>query len=59
MPLGTRLLFLATAIGLSASRRPQGLLALTHGALLQSSQVWLSVLKWVGGAYLVSLGVQV
>jgi threonine/homoserine/homoserine lactone efflux protein len=29
------------------------------GALLQSSVVWLTVLKWVGGAYLVWLGIQV
>ena len=29
------------------------------GALLQSSLVWLAVLKWVGGVYLVYLGVQV
>jgi homoserine/homoserine lactone efflux protein len=28
-------------------------------ALLQSSVVWLTVLKWVGGAYLVWLGIQV
>ncbi len=29
------------------------------GALLKSSLVWLAVLKWVGGAYLVWLGIQV
>jgi homoserine/homoserine lactone efflux protein len=29
------------------------------GALLQSSLVWLTVLKWLGGAYLVYLGVVV
>lgn len=29
------------------------------GALLQASLVWLAVLKWLGGAYLVWLGVQV
>jgi threonine/homoserine/homoserine lactone efflux protein len=29
------------------------------GALLQTSATWLQVLKWVGGAYLVWLGVQV
>ena len=28
-------------------------------ALLQSSVVWLTVLKWVGGAYLIWLGIQV
>ena len=86
----TWLLFLAAAIGLSASPGPNGLLALTHGALhgsrktlntiaggalgfvmiiglsmfgigalLQSSLLWLTVLKWAGGAYLVYLGVQV
>lgn len=29
------------------------------GALLQASLVWLTALKWVGGAYLVWLGIQV
>ncbi|MFN0186028.1 MAG: LysE family translocator [Aquabacterium sp.] len=29
------------------------------GALLQSSLAWLTLLKWVGGLYLVYLGVQV
>jgi threonine/homoserine/homoserine lactone efflux protein len=29
------------------------------GALLKASLVWLTVLKWVGGAYLVWLGIQV
>ena len=29
------------------------------GALLQASLAWLTVLKWVGGAYLVWLGIQV
>ena len=78
------------ATGLSLSPGPNGLLALTHGALhgrrkalytvaggtlgfvaiialsmfgigalLQSSLVWLAVLKWAGGAYLVWLGIQV
>ena len=28
------------------------------GALIKSSVIWLSVLKWVGGAYLVWLGIQ-
>jgi threonine/homoserine/homoserine lactone efflux protein len=28
------------------------------GALLQTSLVWLTVMKWVGGAYLVWLGIQ-
>lgn len=83
------LLYLAAAVGLSLSPGPNGLLALTHGAmhgyrkalftiaggvcgfvlviaasmfgigaLLQASVVWLTVLKWVGGAYLVWLGIQ-
>lgn len=90
MEFSTWLLYLAAAVGLSASPGPNGLLALTHGALhgqrktlntilggalgfvvlialsmfgigalLQSSLVWLTVLKWVGGAYLVWLGIQV
>lgn len=90
MDLTTWLLYLAAAIGLSLSPGPNGLLALTHGALygrrktmntilggalgfvaliglsmfgigalLQSSIIWLTVLKWVGGAYLICLGVQV
>ena len=90
MELHTWLIYLLTAIGLSLSPGPNGLLALTHGALhgrrkalytifggavgfvivialsmfgigalLQASLVWLTVLKWVGGAYLVWLGVQV
>ena len=29
------------------------------GALLKTSLVWLTVLKWIGGAYLVWLGIQV
>jgi threonine/homoserine/homoserine lactone efflux protein len=29
------------------------------GALLQTSLAWLTVLKWVGGAYLVWLGIQI
>ena len=29
------------------------------GALLKASLVWLTVLKWVGGAYLVWLGIQI
>lgn len=90
MDLTTWFLYLAAAIGLSLSPGPNGLLALTHGALygrrktmntilggavgfvaliglsmfgigalLQSSIIWLTVLKWVGGAYLIYLGVQV
>ncbi len=29
------------------------------GALIKSSLIWLSILKWVGGIYLVWLGIQV
>lgn len=90
MDLQTWLVYLIAATGLSLSPGPNGLLALTHGALhgrrkalytvtggclgfvlligaslfgigalLQTSLVWLTVLKWLGGAYLVWLGVQV
>jgi len=90
MDLHTWLIYLLAATGLSLSPGPNGLLALTHGALhgrrkalytvaggtlgfvaiiglsmfgigalLQTSVVWLTVMKWVGGAYLVWLGIQV
>jgi homoserine/homoserine lactone efflux protein len=90
MDLDTWLIYLLAAIGLSLSPGPNGLLALTHGALhgrrkalfticggalgfiavialsmfgigalLKTSLVWLTVMKWVGGAYLVWLGIQV
>ena len=90
MNLDNWLIYLLAAIGLSLSPGPNGLLALTHGALhgrqkalftifggamgfftlialsmfgigalLQASLVWLTALKWVGGAYLVWLGIQV
>lgn len=90
MNLDTWLVYLLAAIGLSLSPGPNGLLALTHGALhgprktlftilggslgfiavvalsmfgigalLQTSLLWLTVMKWVGGAYLVWLGFQV
>ena len=90
MDLHTWLIYLLAALGLSLSPGPNGLLALTHGALhgrrktlwtifggsagfitvialsmfgigalLQTSLVWLTVLKWLGGAYLVWLGIQV
>jgi len=90
MALHTWLIYLAAAVGLSLSPGPNGLLALTHGALhgrrkalftifggslgfvivialsmfgigalLKASLVWLTVMKWVGGAYLVWLGIQV
>jgi homoserine/homoserine lactone efflux protein len=90
MQIDIWLVYLATCIALSLSPGPNGLLALTHGALhghrrtrftiaggaagftvvialsmfgigalLQASATWLTVLKWVGGAYLVWLGIQV
>ena len=90
MPIDTWLIYLVAATGLSLSPGPNGLLALTHGALhgrgkalytifggalgfiavialsmfgisalLQASLVWLTLMKWVGGAYLVWLGIQV
>ncbi len=90
MDLDTWLVYLLAAIGLSLSPGPNGLLALTHGALhgrrkalytifggalgfvtlialsmfgigalLKASLAWLTVMKWVGGAYLVWLGIQV
>ena len=89
MALDTWLLFLLTSLGMSLSPGPNGLLALTHGAmhgsrktlftiaggivgfttvialclfgigaLLKSSLVWLTVLKWTGGAYLIWLGIK-
>lgn len=88
--LGTWLLYSAAALGLSLTPGPNGLLALTHGALygvkktsftiaggalgftaiialslfgigalLAASTEVLIVLKWIGGAYLVWLGIQV
>jgi homoserine/homoserine lactone efflux protein len=90
MDFNTWLIYLLAAIGLSLSPGPNGLLALTHGALhgrrkalytifggafgfiavialsmfgigalLQTSLAWLTVLKWLGGAYLVWLGIQI
>jgi homoserine/homoserine lactone efflux protein len=90
MTLDTWLIYLLATIGLSLSPGPNGLLALTHGALhgrgkaiytilggvtgfvivialsmfgigalLQASIMWITVLKWLGGAYLVWLGIQV
>ena len=84
------LIYFLAATGLSLSPGPNGLLALTHGAmhgrrktlytifggatgfviivglsmfgigaLLKASLVWLTVMKWVGGLYLVWLGIQV
>ncbi len=90
MQFDTWLIYLATSIGLSLSPGPNGLLALTHGALhgrrktlftifggalgfvviialsmfgigtlINSSLLWLTALKWLGGAYLVWLGIQI
>ncbi|SFM63466.1 LysE family translocator [Variovorax sp. OV329] len=90
MNTGTWLVYFLATIGLSLSPGPNGLLALTHGAmhgrrkamftifggaagfvvvialsmfgigaLLKTSLVWLTVLKVLGGAYLVWLGIQV
>ncbi len=90
MELHTWLVYVLAVIGLSLSPGPNGLLALTHGALygrrmtlytiiggccgfvvvialsmfgigalLKASLFWLSVLKWLGGAYLVWLGIQI
>ncbi len=90
MALHTWLIYLLATTGLSLSPGPNGLLALTHGALhgsrkalytifggaigfvtvialsmfgigalLKASLVWLAILKWTGGAYLVWLGIQV
>ncbi len=90
MDLNTWLIYFLAATGLSLSPGPNGLLALTHGAmhgrrktlytifggaigfviivglsmfgigaLLQTSLLWLTVMKWVGGLYLVWLGIQV
>src|SRR6202140_2250078 len=90
MDLNTWLIYLLAAIGLSLSPGPNGLLALTHGALhgrrralytifggafgviavialsmlgigalLTTCLVWLMVMKWAGGVYLVWLGIQV
>ncbi len=90
MAFDTWLIYLLAATGLSLSPGPNGLLALTHGALhghakalyticggalgfvvvialsmfgigalLQTSLLWLTVMKWAGGAYLVWLGLQV
>lgn len=89
MSLQIWLLFLVSAVGLSLAPGPNGLLALTHGAihgrrktlftimgglsgfiliiglcmfgigaLIKSSLWWFALLKWVGGAYLVWLGIQ-
>ena len=90
MTLHTWLIYLLAATGLSLSPGPNGLLALTHGALhgrrkalytvfggalgfitvialsmfgigalLKASLTWLTVMKWLGAAYLIWLGIQV
>lgn len=90
MQLETWTIFLLASLGLSLSPGPNGLLALTHGAihgtqktsytifggalgfvavialcmfgigaLIKASVMWLTVLKWVGGLYLIWLGIQV
>ncbi|HMM55310.1 MAG TPA: LysE family transporter [Candidatus Desulfobacillus sp.] len=89
MTLDAWLIYLLAALGLSLSPGPNGLLALSHGALhgsrktlftlcgsalgftavialsmfgigalVASSAAWLTLLKWLGGAYLVWLGLQ-
>jgi homoserine/homoserine lactone efflux protein len=90
MDIHTWLIYFLAATGLSLSPGPNGLLALTHGAmhgrrktlytivggatgfviivglsmfgigaLLKTSLLWLTAMKWVGGLYLVWLGIQV
>lgn len=90
MDMHVWIVYFVAATGLSLSPGPNGLLALTHGAvhgrrktmytiaggaigfvvvialsmfgigaLLKASIVWLTVMKMVGGAYLVWLGIQV
>ena len=90
MDLHTWLVYVVAITGLSLSPGPNGLLALTHGAvygwrkaictvsggvlgfvvvialsmfgigaLLQASLIWFTLMKWIGGAYLVWLGTQV
>ena len=90
MDFNTWLLYVVAITALSLSPGPNGLLALTHGAvygwrkatytvaggvsgfvavialsmfgigaLLQASLTWLTLMKWIGGAYLVWLGIQV
>lgn len=90
MELGTWLLYSLAAVGLSLTPGPNGLLALTHGALygsrrtiatilggslgfglviaaslfgigaiLAANSELLTTLKWLGGAYLIFLGIQI
>jgi len=89
MALHTWLLYLLASLGIALTPGPNGLLALTHGALygraktvytisggvlgfvavialclfgigalVRAAPVWLAALQWVGGAYLVWLGVK-
>ncbi|MCX5545561.1 LysE family transporter [Paraburkholderia sp. CNPSo 3076] len=90
MAFHTWLIFLLTSVGMSLSPGPNGLLAMTHGAmygtrktlftiagallgfaavialcmfgigaLVRASVLWLTVIKLIGGAYLIWLGVRV
>ena len=90
MELSTWILYAIAAVGLSLTPGPNGLLALTHGALYGSSRTLATIfggltgfalviaaslfgigailaanaglltwLKWIGGAYLVFLGIQI
>jgi len=89
MLLSTWLLYVLAAVGISLTPGPNGLLALTHGALygraktvytisggvlgfvavialclfgigalVRASSTWFVMMKWLGGAYLVWLGVK-
>jgi homoserine/homoserine lactone efflux protein len=56
---GTRMALFTVAGGIAGFTLLIALSMFGIAALLQSSVVWLTVLKWVGGAYLVWLGIQV
>ncbi|MBS0339670.1 MAG: LysE family transporter [Proteobacteria bacterium] len=56
---GTRKAGFTVAGGLLGFTVRIGLCMFGIGALVQTSLVWLTVLKWVGGAYLVWLGIKV
>jgi homoserine/homoserine lactone efflux protein len=56
---GTRMALFTVAGGVVGFTLLIALSMFGIAALLQSSVVWLTVLKWVGGAYLVWLGIQV
>ena len=55
---GTRMALFTVAGGVIGFTLVIALSMFGIAALLQSSVVWLTVLKWVGGAYLVWLGIQ-